>query len=186
MFDYDAFDAYSGDVMACVTNIVTGEAEYLPVSSGDKKWKTIVASCSLPIMFQPVSIGDKLYMDGGMSDSIPYKKAIEDGCDKLIVVLTREKNYIKEPEPMQKLIKVMYRKYPALIERIAERHNDYNRSRAELFELERSGRAFVIAPKNTADFDRVEKRPLQLTQIYNQGYDITMKNMKSLKEYLES
>ena len=115
LFDYDAFDAFEGDVLACVTNIVTAEPEYLPVNSDDRAWKTIVASCSLPILFQPVELNNNLYMDGGMSDSIPYKKSIEDGCDKVIVVLTRERDYVKGQEPLQKLIGIMYRKYPRLL-----------------------------------------------------------------------
>ena len=184
LFDYDAFDAYQGKVFACVTNIVTGEAEYLPVTSEDRSWKTIVASCSLPIMFQPVEIDGNLYMDGGMSDSIPYKKAIDDGCDKVIVVLTRERDYIKGPEPLQKLIKHMYHKYPKLIKNISTRHTDYNKCRDELFELERAGKVFVIAPDDTKSFNRVEKDPDRLREIYNQGYDITMRDINKLKEYL--
>ncbi len=184
LFDYDAFDAFQGDVIACVTNISTGNAEYLPVTSDDRAWKTIVASCSLPILFQPVELKGNLYMDGGMSDSIPYKKAIEDGCDRVIVVLTRERDYIKDKEPVQKLIGIMYRKYPHLIERIANRHLDYNKCRDELFALESEGGAFVIAPEDTKEFNRVEKQSDNLQKLYNQGYDITTKNIDKLKEYL--
>ena len=124
-------------------------------------------------------------MDGGMSDSIPYMKAIEDGCEKVIVVLTRERDYIKGSEPMQKLIRYMYRKYPKLIENIANRHLDYNECRKQLFELERAGKVFVIAPDDTKSFNRVEKEPDRLREIYNQGYDVTMRDINKLKEYLE-
>lgn len=185
LFDYEAFDAFDGKVFACVTNIVTGEPEYLAVTSDDREWKTIVASCSLPILFQPVKLNGNLYMDGGMSDSIPYKKPIEDGCQKVIVVLTRERDYIKGEEPLQKLIGIMYRKYPRLLERIANRHTDYNKCREELFELEKEGKAFVIAPDDTGLFNRVEKDPDKLLDIYNQGYDVTVRNIDKLKEYLE-
>lgn len=184
LFDYDAFDAYKGEVLACVTNIVTGQAEYLPVTSADKAWSTIVASCSLPIMFQPVELNGNLYMDGGMSDSIPYQKAIDDGCDKVIVVLTRERDYIKGEEPLQRLIGFLYKKYPRLLDRIANRHIDYNRCRDELFALEKDNKVFVIAPDDTKNFNRVEKNPDKLREIYNQGYDVTIRNKDKLKEYL--
>ena len=184
LFDYDTFAAYKGEVIACVTNIVTGRAEYMPISGDEKDWKTVVASCSLPVMFRPVNIGGNLYMDGGMVDSIPFRKALEDGCDKVIVVLTRERDFVKSEESMQGLIRVMYRKYPKLVEAISNRHIDYNKARDEIFELEKQGRIFVLAPDCTKGFDRVEKDPDRIRQIYNQGYEVAQRNMNSLKEYL--
>ena len=183
-FDYKAFAEFSGNVIACLTNIETGKPEYVEVPRYEQSWKTVVASCSLPIMFEPVEIDGKLYMDGGMTDSIPYQKAIDDGCEKVIVVLTRERDYIKGEESMQKLIRIMYKKYPKLIECIANRHNMYNNARKQLFELEKQGRVFLIMPDCTNGFGRVEKRPEKIKEIYNQGYDIAMRDMKKLKEYL--
>lgn len=59
---------------------------------------TLVASCSLPILFQPVKLGRHYYLDGGIADSIPYEHALAEGCDRLIVVLTRERGYVKKTE----------------------------------------------------------------------------------------
>ena len=87
-FDYDAFAAYPGKVEAAVTNIHTGKAEYVEVPRGRDMRDTLVASCSLPILFQPVKLGRHYYLDGGIADSIPYEHALAEGCDRLIVVLT--------------------------------------------------------------------------------------------------
>lgn len=38
--------------------------------------KAIVASCSVPGIFEPVQIGDGWYVDGGVADPIPLKQAI--------------------------------------------------------------------------------------------------------------
>ena len=73
---------------------VPGRQKYLPVDRNDTDFKTIVASCALPVLFQPVKIGKRYYLDGGVADSVPYRHALEKGCDKLIVILTRERNYI--------------------------------------------------------------------------------------------
>ena len=75
-FDYYAFDQYSGTVEAAVTNIHTGEAEYLEVPRGRDMRDILVASCSLPVLFQPVKIGGHYYLDGGIADSIPYKQSL--------------------------------------------------------------------------------------------------------------
>ncbi len=185
LFDYDAFAAFKGSVIACVTNIVTGEAEYLEVPHGREFSKPLIASCSLPIMFQPVEIDGNLYMDGGLVDSIPYKKAIDDGCDKVIVVLTRERSYIKEQESMLKLINIMYKKYPKLLQSIANRHIQYNNARRELFELEKQGKVFLIMPETTGDFSRVEKRPQKIDELYRQGCKIANEQLDALKKYLK-
>lgn len=185
LFDYDAFEAFDGNVIACVTNIKTGKAEYIEVPRGREFAKVLVASCSLPIMFQPVEIDGNLYMDGGLVDSIPYKKAIDDGCDKVIVVLTRERDYIKKPESTLKLIKLLYKKYPKLLEDIADRHNQYNNARKQIFELEKQGKVFVIMPESTGNFSRVERRPEKIDEMYRQGYKVANQQVDTLKKYLE-
>ena len=89
---------------ACVTNLHSGKAEYLEVPRQDDKFEVLVASCALPILFQPVKVGRHYYLDGGISDSVPYKHAMEEGCDKNIVILTRERGYVKNPERQGKCL----------------------------------------------------------------------------------
>jgi len=185
IFDYDAFAAFKGEIIACVTNIETGLPEYLDVPRTYGISKPLVASCSLPILFKPVQIDGKLYMDGGLIDSIPYQKAIDDGCDKVIVVLTRERDYVKTPESMQKLIGIMYKKYPKLLADIKNRHNQYNEARNKLFELEKQGKVYVITPDKIGEFSRIEKDPAKIEALYNQGFEIAQKQMDSIKKYLE-
>lgn len=184
-FDYDAFKNYKGNVIAAVTDINTGEVHYLEVPRDDKTQKTVIASCALPLMFQPMEIDGHLFLDGGMTDSIPYKKAMEDGCDKVIVILTRERDFVKGDESMKKLINIAYRKYPKLLEAIDNRPDMYNTTREEIFELEKQGRLFVILPDDTKGFGRLESDPDKIYSIYKQGYDIAENKMEELKKYLE-
>ncbi len=184
-YDYEVFENFSGNVIAAVTNIKTGKAEYLEVPRKDRTWRAVVASCALPIMFQPVEIDGNLYMDGGMTDSIPFQKAIDDGCDRIIVVLTRERGYVKKDEPMQKLIDITYRRYPNLVRAIDNRAKMYNGERRRIFELERQGKLFVIEPETTGNFSRVESSPDALCALYEQGYKVADGRMNALKAYLE-
>ena len=185
LFDYDAFKAFKGNVIAAVTDIKTGKVHYLEVPRDDRTWKTVIASCSLPVMFKPVKINGHLFLDGGMSDSIPYKKAMDDGCEKVIVVLTREKEFVKGDEAMKGLINIMYRKYPRLLEAIANRPDMYNKAREEIFRLEEEGKLFVIMPEDTKNFDRMEADPDKIKDIYTKGYEITERRIEELKKYLE-
>ena len=158
-FDYETFAGYKGVVEACVTNIHTGKAEYLKVPQSVEMKDTLVASCSLPILFQPVKIGRHYYLDGGIADSIPFRHALEEGCDKLIVVLTREHGYVKTTE---KAIRIK-----------------------KLDELEQQGKVFVIAPETTLGVGRTESDPKKLRELYEEGRRIGQDRMKDLRKYLE-
>lgn len=46
----------------------------------------LLASAAIPPFFEPISIGGKLYSDGGLVSNIPLEKAIQEGCDQIIVM----------------------------------------------------------------------------------------------------
>ena len=183
-FDTDAFEAYPGKVVAGVTNIHTGEPEYIEVPRRDDNYNVIVASCALPILFQPVKIGNHYYLDGGLSDSIPYKQAIKEGCDKNIIILTRERGYVKKQERGGVISQKLYKKYPKIVEDLEKRPERYNACIAELMEREKVGEVFVIAPENTYGIGRTESNPDKLKQLYEEGYQQAKKQMPELKKYL--
>lgn len=74
-FDYQTFAAYPGQVEAVVTNLNTGEAEYMPVPREDDKFLLLQATCALPLMFPIYHLNGQPYLDGGVADSIPYERA---------------------------------------------------------------------------------------------------------------
>lgn len=183
-FDFEAFEAFPGKVEACVTNIHTGKAEYLEVPRRDDKFEVLVASCALPILFQPVKVGRHYYLDGGVSDSVPYKRAIEQGCDKNIVILTRERDYVKKSERAGNVSMKLYKKYPHIAEDLKTRPQRYNDCMEELLEREKAGEVFVIAPETTYGISRTESNPDKLTKLYKEGYRQAKRQMADLKRYL--
>ncbi len=185
-FDYEAFGRYPGIVEAAVTNIHTGKAEYLEVPRGKDMRDTLVASCSLPVLFQPVQIGRHYYLDGGLSDSIPFRHALEQGCDKIVAVLTRERGYVKKTEPITGITSRLYRRYPKIVENLTQRAERYNSDMEELLALEKEREAFVIAPENIYDVGRTETDTVKLRRLYDEGYRMTLERMAALKEYLNS
>ena len=183
-YDYEAFGKYPGTVEAAVTNIHTGKAEYLEVPRGKDMRDTLVASCSLPILFQPVKIGNHYYLDGGIADSVPYEHAIEQGCDKVVVVLTRERSYVKTEEKGIKLTNRLYKKYPKVVEALSSRAERYNEAMKQLTELEKEGKVFVIAPETTLGVGRTETDTVKLRRLYDEGCRIAEAEMEELRKYL--
>lgn len=184
-FDYENFRKYNSGTVAAVTNLETGKPEYIDIDGSDKKWTAVVASCALPLMFKPISVNGKLYMDGGISDSIPFEHAFESGCGKAIVIVTRERGYCKGNEPAIGISSFLYRKYPQFAKALRGRADMYNRERVRLFKAESEGKAFVIAPENTEGWTRTEKSPEKLKEMYDDGYNAVMIRAEELKAFTE-
>lgn len=74
-------------------------AQYLPLHdlSNEKIHKGIVASCSIPVFFSPVTIDGTKFYDGGVFDNTPVKPLVENGCDEIIVVhLHKNRSQVKK------------------------------------------------------------------------------------------
>lgn len=183
-FDFEAFAAFPGEVEAVVTNIRTGKAEYLPVPRDDKDFSVIVASCALPVLFQPVKVGRRYYLDGGVADSVPYGRAFEKGCDKVVVVLTRGRDYVKKTERSIHAAAKIYRNFPKFVESLKNRANAYNQCMKELYQAEKEGKVFVIAPENMT-LGRTEASPEKLLGAYEDGYRQARESMQALRAYLK-
>ena len=182
-FDYDAFDAYPGTVEAVVTNLNTGLAEYLPLPRRDCPNLLLEASCAIPMMFPAIEYGGQFYYDGGCADAIPWKRAFEAGCDRVVVVLTRERDYRKESDRSLRVLESTFRKYPAFVETMRTRAAHYNTSREELFALEQEGKLIVIAPEDTLGCSRTEKDTEVLRGLWQAGYFAAHRCSQQIREF---
>lgn len=169
-FDYDAFAAYPGAVEAAVTNLDTGRAEYLPVPRESGHAAVLEATCAMPLLFPIFHIDGKPYLDGGCADPIPWRRAFDMGCDRVVVVLTKERSYIRRPEDSERLVERRYRRYPNFVDTMRRRPDDYNRCREELFALERAGKILVLAPESTLGVSRTERDVDKLRALWQHGY----------------
>ncbi|NLF35005.1 MAG: patatin family protein [Clostridiales bacterium] len=185
-FDFETFAAFQGPCLAVVTNLETGQAEYLEVPRHDDAFTLLKASCAMPLMFPAVTYQGQRYLDGGVADPIPFEKAMADGCEKNIVILTREPGYQKKQERLTALVNRRYRRYPLFLDALARRPRVYNQSRVRLFELEKAGRALVILPDNTEGFGRLESDLDKLRALYRHGYDKVMADRARIETYLNT
>ncbi len=183
-YDYDTFNKYEGKAYAVVTNIRTGEAEYIQLQDMHRDIQAVRASSSMPLVSRNVKIGEEMYLDGGVADSIPIKKSISDGNEKNVVILTKETGYHRKPSSSLSLVKARYVKYPRVYELMKERHREYNDTLSYLEEQEKEGNAFVIRPKRISEVGRVEKDAQKLKALYEEGYKDAQESYADLLEYL--
>jgi NTE family protein len=88
---------YSGSVEDTYRNY---SVEYicLPEKENDYIRNAILATTALPVIYNPVRIGDKLYVDGGVKDNVPIKPLYDLGIRRFIVIELSTKSDIKNPE----------------------------------------------------------------------------------------
>lgn len=184
LFDHDAFEAWPGQVEAVVTNVETGKPEYKDVGRRDMVNTLMMASCAMPLLFPIFEIDGKQYLDGGASDAIPYGRAFGQGCDRVMVILTKPRDFIRKPEGLMPLIRRAYKKYPAFCETMERRAERYNACREQLFELERQGKVLVIAPESTLGVSRIERDTEKLELLWGQGYRMAADRMDEIRAFL--
>ncbi|MDE6219883.1 MAG: patatin family protein [Lachnospiraceae bacterium] len=186
-YDYKAAAKYEGNAYAVVTNIRTGEAEYMPLREMHRDTIAVRASASLPLVSRNVKIGNEYYLDGGIADAIPIRKAIADGNAKSVVILTKEVGYVrKQASPaMRNMVKLRYAKYPKVYGLVSDRYARYNETLQFLEEEKKAGRAFVIRPQRPNDIGRVEKDRKKLEALYQLGYNDAKKCYGELMEFLQ-
>lgn len=180
-YDYDTMLQSPTEFVVVTTDIHSGKPAYFDKSHLQHNSYIIGASCAIPVFSRIVPYQGGEYLDGGTSDPIPVRKAIEDGCDHVIVVLTREHGYVKSPEKFRHVYHRKYRKYPNMVHTMDERHNIYNDTLSYLAELQRQGTATVIAPKDPPAIGRFEKNADNLRALYQTGYDDTKQILQESK-----
>lgn len=127
------------------------------------------ASSAVPAMCRPIEIDGKEYFDGGVSDSIPIRRALDDGCDKIVAILTRPRGYVKKPEMGKAIYSEILKDYPAIIKAMNVRHYIYNKTLENLFKLEEQGKAFVFCPDKTENVSLITRNKEDLVTLYNEG-----------------
>lgn len=185
-FDYETYFNSSSEHVIGITNSQTGKTEYYYKKNiaRESLMDITIASCSLPFMGKIKTINDKNYLDGGISDPIPIRKAIEDGYEKNVVLLTQKFDYRKEPFKNFNLLKKFFKGYEGIEDIMENRHNIYNETLDYLNELEADGKAFIFRPKDLLEVGRTTKNTKKLESLYNQGYSIAKKKKSHLMEWI--
>lgn len=183
-FDFDRFMDSNRDYIAVATNCHSGLSEYFSKKTCKDILLAAKASASMPYFAKMVDIAGEKYLDGGISDNIPFGKALVDGHKKIVVVKTRDRSYRKTKDRVNKLAKRVYGDYPALVEALTNSTSEYNNQMDKLEMFEKIGLIFVIAPSERVDVNLIEPDVTKLGKLYELGYNDARNEYERLLQYL--
>ena len=171
-FDWNTYFKHSHTFEMVATNCLTGKAEYLSENSDKERCMSIVkASSSMPYVSKIVDVDGTPMLDGGIVDSIPVMRAIEKGCEKNVVVLTRNKGY-RSKEKDRKTPAFIYKNYPRLRVDLSKRVKAYNQQLNMIDNLEEKGLIICIRPEKPMEVGRIEKDVQKLERLYEEGFSL--------------
>ena len=189
-FNMDTFLANPATTRVATFNASRGEERWFSkeeMSTLDTLGPIIRASSTLPILMPPVEIDGDTYVDGalGPNGGLPFDQPLREGYRKLLVVLTRPRDFVKDPMPASvgALLRTAYRSFPSVFEGVALRTDRYNAGRRFLFELEERGQAYVFAPDNLW-INNTESRRERLEATYRAGLVQAVREMPAIKAFL--
>jgi len=186
-FNYEKFHDSSTQMECGCFNLETGDVDYFDKKylEKDKKNQAIIASNSLPLLSKVQYFNNHHYLDGGMRDSIPLNRAIEQGYNKQVIILTNPSTYVREKESSLPLLKLFYHKYPTLIKAMENRHIIYNQMVERINTLEAEGKSFVIRPSVKLAVSRYSSDAETLNTAYKQGREDAIALKDQLLAYLQ-
>ena len=186
-FDFETYFNSEINCQIVTTNCLTGKAEYMTEDSdNDRLMKLCRASSSMPLLTPIVNIDNVPYLDGGLADSVPIRRAQQMENEKIVVILTKNQGYRKSvlSPTMQRVYKRAYKSYPNLIRTIFRRSFEYNKTMNYLDQLEKRGEIFILRPQ-VKPVSRLERNKETLHAFYEHGYKYTERKFDDLMEYLE-
>ena len=183
VFDQEKFKESKIDFHVVMTNIENGQAEYILIEDVFEQMEYLRATSALPFASKIIEINGKKYLDGGISDSIPIDYCESLGYDKIILILTRPEDAHKN-DKLSFLYKLVYRKYPNLVERLINMGKDYEVVLKKIKDLENENKIFVIRPPEVLKIGRLEKNEDKIQNVYDIGLNTGIKEKENLLKYL--
>lgn len=169
--DYEAFAANPTGFTVIACNALDGSAKYFDKSDVHyDDFNIMKASSAVPVACEPYVIDGVPYFDGGIVDPVPVQKAIDDGYDRIVLVLTRPKDVLREQKRDIAPARILRHSYPAAAERLLNRYATYNDEVALAKEYERDGRVLILAPDDLCGLSTLSKSFEGLELMYRKGY----------------
>lgn len=184
-FDFDTYTANPMEFYLVCTNVETGKPIYHRYDGyHDHGFDWIRASASMPMVSRTVEIDGQKLLDGGISDAIPLRFFENLGYNRNVVILTQPAGYRKKKTSAMPIIRLMYRKFPALVHAMEIRHEMYNSTLEYIARQEAAGNILVIRPAEPLPVSRVEKNPVRLQAAYNIGRATATAQLEAIRQFL--
>ena len=183
VFDNETFKKAETDFYVVMTNVESGKPEYVLIEDAFAQMEYLRATSALPFASKIIEINGKKYLDGGISDSIPIDFCESLDYDKIIAILTRPEGTYKE-DKLGFLYKLVYRKYPNLVNSLLNMATDYEKVLAKIKDLENKGKIFVVRPPEVLKIGRLEKNRDKIQKVYDTGFNTGLKELNNIVKYL--
>lgn len=178
---YEQLMADPAQITIVATKEATGQPHYFTKADfSPDNLDVLAASSAIPVLSHHVNVAGKYYYDGGCADPLPVKKALEDGCDRLIIVLCRPADFVMKPQGWRWAYHFMLRKFPGLIRSIDQRHETYNQSMRLAHRLQQEGKAFIFSSPCPTDSLTYTSDAGKLQDLY----DLAVKTYGEKREHL--
>lgn len=169
--DYDSFKKNPMEFYVVALDANTGETHYFDKNDiHQDNYDVMKASSSLPYVCPPYPINGSVYYDGALGDPVPFEKAFELGCDKVVVILTKPEDEIRTSKTDNIFAQRIEKKYPAAAEKLRGHSDKYNEQIALAKKYARQGRVLIVSPDDTCGIDTLKKNRPSMQKLYIKGY----------------
>lgn len=169
--DYERFASDPAEFLVVASDAESGMVKYFTKADiSQDNYDVCKASCAIPFVCRPYPVGLRVYYDGALSDPVPVEKAVELGCEKIVVILTRPKHVVRTMGKDEMIAKRIRRKYPLAADNLLRRSERYNAGVALAKDYERQGRALIVAPPSTGGLSTLSRDKEALDLFYRRGY----------------
>jgi predicted patatin/cPLA2 family phospholipase len=184
--DYDSMMANPTDLLIAATRADSGRTVYFHKEQMKRNdYRMLMASCAIPAVCKPIRIGRHEYYDGGVSNSIPIDKALAEGCDRVVVLLTKYQGFRMQPQKHRFLYSRILREYPAVVHELDTRHIVFNRTLDRLQRLEEEGTVMVLRPSEALKSGTYDMNPAENQKLYDLGMKDYDEKRTELFEFLQ-
>lgn len=169
--DMNAFHASKATFTAVAADVETGKTVYFEKNDmQENDLGPLKASSSVPIACRPFAWREHLFCDGGLSNPIPVQQAFVAGCDHVIVILTRPKDFRRNARKDQATAWLLQRKYPRVAALLRKRAATYNYQLDQAVALEQEGSVLIVAPDDIKDMGTLTRDRDKIVELYQKGY----------------
>ena len=169
--NYPAIRDNPMEFFVVAADAVTGQAKYFGKEDiAADNYDVFKASSSIPFFCPPYEIKGVPYYDGALGDPVPVEKAFELGCDRVVIILTKPENILRNSKKDERLAAGIRKKYPLAAERLCARAQRYNEGVALAQKYAKQGKVLIVAPDDTCGVDTLKKDKASLYRLYEKVY----------------
>ena len=169
--DFPAVMGNSMELLIVASEAETGGVVYFSKSDLQQDdYSPLKASCAIPFVCHPYAVGSTLYMDGALADPVPIRKALAEGCDKIVLLLTRPEDFQRSSRQDRLLARMIRRRFPIAAEKLCGRADQYNSDIQYAKQLAKEGKLLIVAPDDTCGVSTLSRNKDNLLRLYDKGY----------------